>query len=83
MSLFYTKKRGCTTHKICSFLQAFGMPLLDTPTRADEEEEISLSSHVVFLQENRGEISDTSDGPYLWLFYVTTGEHQQIMIDLN
>lgn len=59
------------------------MPLLDTPTPADEEEETSLSSHIIFLQVKRGEISDTSSGPYLLLFYVTTGEGQQTMINLN
>lgn len=55
------KKQGAPR----SFRQAFGMPVLDTPTPADEEQEISLASHIIFLQENRSEIPNTSNGPYL------------------
>lgn len=65
MSLFYRKKQE-SAPLIRSDI--FYKPLecfFWTPTPADEEEETSLYSHIIFLQVKRGETSDTSNGPYL------------------
>jgi len=65
MSLFYGGGRGEEDAPLLSFVlfyKSFKCRFRTLATPADEEG-TSLSSHIIFLQENRGEISDTSDGP--------------------